>query len=126
MLAVATWPHGCIAILADEATLFRELRTSCDARPGRILQAALQVMSLRGEHYSNSSDIVSHPDDKVQQRGRLQIEHPTKRSEAGPVCCNDWFASLPAVGWPTGPGTGHSAYHILWRPVLMPDSFLVR
>src|SRR5262249_24683819 len=28
MLAVATWPRGCIAILADEATLFRELRTS--------------------------------------------------------------------------------------------------
>jgi hypothetical protein len=46
MLAVATWPHGCVAILADEATLFRRLRTSCDARPGRILRVAPQVMSL--------------------------------------------------------------------------------
>jgi hypothetical protein len=36
-----------------------------------------------------------------------------------------WFASLPADGWPTGPGTGGSAYHILRRLVLMPDTFLV-
>src|SRR4051794_21455271 len=39
--------------------------------------------------------------------------------------CSEWFASLSADGWPTGPGTGGSAYHILRRLVLMPDSFLV-
>jgi hypothetical protein len=47
--------------------LFRELRTSCDARPGRILRAVPQVMSLRGEHDSNSDNIVSHANDLAQQ-----------------------------------------------------------
>ena len=32
-----------------------------EARPGRILRAASQVMSLRRVHYSNTSDFVSHP-----------------------------------------------------------------
>jgi hypothetical protein len=48
----------------EEATLSRKLRTSRsprDARPGRILRAAPQVMSLRREHDSNSDSIVSHP-----------------------------------------------------------------
>src|SRR5438093_3636629 len=49
----------------EEATLFRELRTPRvfprDARPGMILRAAPQVMSLQREHDSNSDNIVSHP-----------------------------------------------------------------
>src|SRR5205823_11678432 len=47
-----------------------------DARPGRILLATQQVMSLRREHYSNTSDLVSHANNQVQQRGRLQRLHP--------------------------------------------------
>ena len=55
----------------EEATLFRELRTHGypDARPGRILLAAQQVMSLREVHDSNTGDLVSHPNDPAQQPG---------------------------------------------------------
>ena len=46
----------------------RELRTSGDARLGRILRAVPQVMSLRREHDSNSGDIVS----QAVERGKLK------------------------------------------------------
>jgi hypothetical protein len=42
------------------------LAVARDARPGRILRAVPQVMSLRKEHDSNSGDIVSHPNDLAQ------------------------------------------------------------
>ena len=71
MLGVAAWPHGFVAILTDEATLFRELRTSGDARPGRILRAVPQVMSLWAEHDSNSDSIVSHSHDGAHLLRRL-------------------------------------------------------
>jgi hypothetical protein len=48
-------------------------------------------MSLRREHDSNSDSFVSHPNDKVQQRGRRQRLHASKSRNAGPVCCNGWF-----------------------------------
>src|SRR3954464_3478686 len=78
MLGVATCPHGCVAILADEATLSRELRTSCDARLGRILRAVPQVRSLGREHDSNSDDLVSHPNDTAQLRRGYRGAEPRR------------------------------------------------
>ena len=34
------------------------------------------------------------PNDKVQQRGRLERSHATKSRSAGPVCCNGWFGDV--------------------------------
>src|SRR5262245_27125013 len=62
MLGVATWPHSLVAIHADEATLSRELRTPRShrgARPGRILRAAPQVMSLMGVVHSDKCMTVT-------------------------------------------------------------------
>ena len=53
---------GYVVAGASHATVSR------DARPGGILRAAPQVMSLRREHDSNSDDFVSHPNEEVQQR----------------------------------------------------------
>ena len=66
--------------------MFRELRTSFDARPGRILRAVPQVMSLRREHDSNSDSIVSHPNGKAQQPAHageaLKLEQRKSRGRA--------------------------------------------
>src|SRR5438105_2222428 len=34
------------------------------------------------------------PNDRVQQRGRLERSHATKSRSAGPVCCNGWFGDV--------------------------------
>src|SRR5436190_1920927 len=91
-LASRLWPPS----VQEEVMLSRELRTSCDARPGRILRAAPQVMSLQGEHDSNSDDFVSHPNDLAQQPAHAgQALNQEKTSIAWPVCCSIWFASNP-------------------------------
>ena len=85
MLAVATWPHGCVAILADEATLFRKLRTSCDARPGRILRAAPRVMSLSPKCITVTATTSCRTRTiRISCRGRLQDLHAARNQGGGP------------------------------------------
>src|ERR1700730_2189377 len=70
-----------------------------DARPGGILRAAPQVMSLPRVHDSNSDDFVSHPNDPAQQPGPLERQRIPESERAAPVCCSAWFGalSLPPV-----------------------------
>jgi hypothetical protein len=62
-----------------------------DARPGRIRLAEQPVRSVQGPSHSYIDDLVSHPNDQVQQRGRQERIHTSKSRNAGPVCCNGWF-----------------------------------
>ena len=60
-------------------------------RPGRNgctmrVRDTTRVAACPAPHISRVS-----PNDQVQQRGRLERRHATKRRHAGPVCCNDWF-----------------------------------
>jgi hypothetical protein len=48
-----------------------------DARPGRILLAAQQVISLRKVYDSNTGDFVSHPNDKL-SGGRKGLQSSRK------------------------------------------------
>src|SRR6516225_10822728 len=92
MLAVATWPHGCVAILADEATLFRKLRTSYDARPGRILRAAPQVMSLSPKCITVTATTSCRTrTTEFSRRGRRMGRGPGPDVRAAPVGCNASF-----------------------------------
>jgi hypothetical protein len=63
------------------------LKVARDARPGRILRAVPQVMSLQREHDSNSGDIVSHPNAQDQLPGRLRWTSNNENRNAGPVNC---------------------------------------
>lgn len=85
--------------------MFRELRTSGDARPGRILRAVPQVMSLfteykcppKKEHDSNSDSIVSHPNDTTQPRGWLENQRALAHQTARPVCWSVWILIMASV-----------------------------
>src|SRR5437868_12096101 len=71
------------------------LMVTHDARPGRILRAAPQVMSRPHVHDSNRGDFVSHPNDPAQQPrglGELWVPEPL---HAPAVCCSGWFGATP-------------------------------
>jgi hypothetical protein len=48
-------------------------------------------------HYSNSDNIVSHPNDPDQLPGRLQRLQPTQNEYAGPVNCIRSFGGGPSA-----------------------------
>jgi hypothetical protein len=43
------------------------------------------------EQWISCIDFPAPPNDKVQQRCRLQRRNVSKSGYAGPVCCNYWF-----------------------------------
>ena len=73
------------------------LAVTSGARPGRILRAAPQVMSLRRVHDSNCDSIVSHPNDLAQRPGPLPGQYTRKRRDAAPVRCSGWFGRVLLV-----------------------------
>jgi hypothetical protein len=50
-------------------------------------------VATRSEHVStlHSLRCLAEPNDRVQQRGRLQRLQTAESRNAGPVCCNGWF-----------------------------------
>jgi hypothetical protein len=56
-----------------------------DARPGRILLAEQQVMSVQGSHHSYISDLVSHPNAQVHPPGPPQRRGVARNKNAAPV-----------------------------------------
>ena len=88
------------------------LTVTHDARPGRILRAAPQVMSRPHVHYSNSDAFVSHPNDTVQQQGGLEAfgypiseELPKISSADGKVYTVQYFERARFEWHPTEAGT---------------------
>src|SRR5262249_20438317 len=65
-----------------------------EARLGRILRAAPQVMSLRKVHDSNSDSFVSHPNATAQQRRPQQTVELRQTAIATAVCCSGCFGPV--------------------------------
>ena len=89
MLAVAASAHALAAILQDEGTLSRGLRTS--PLPGMHASVADYWQNNRWchplpkEHHSFSDTRVSHPNDPAQMRGRRGALY-TEGQKADPGC----------------------------------------
>ena len=80
------------------------LAVTGDARPGRILLAAQQVISLRRAYDSDIGDFVSHPNAQDKLPARLQGRCVSKSRDAGPVNFIGWFGG--AGTWTTQDALG--------------------
>src|SRR5262245_28877879 len=66
-----------------------------NARGNLMIQPPLMTSSIPMVGFICASELAAN--DRVQQRGLLQIPQTSERRDAGPVCCNGWFGGDPTA-----------------------------